>query len=93
MTTLNYYKYLVDEYTNEKMSLNILSVNLQNKQTLENYMNLGYLWVRRIEYKFNNITRFPTVGCILEISNVRDIGSVLINSNKGKRMINKLCYF
>jgi len=93
MTTLNYYKYLIEEYKNEKMKVTILSFDLQNKQALQNYMNAGYLWVRRVEYKFNYITRVPTIGCILEISNVRDIGSVLINSSKGKGMINKLCYF
>lgn len=93
MTTLNYYKYLIEEYKNEKMTITILSADLQNKKTLQNYLNIGYLWVRRVEYKFNYITRFPTIGCILEISNIRDVGAVLINSAKGKHIINKLCYF
>lgn len=103
MASLNYYKYKVDEFkkeaskfkkeASEPMKLNILSINLQNKITLQKYVSAGYLWVRRIENNFNYITRFPTIGCSLEISNVRDIDASLINSPKGKAMINKLCYF
>jgi hypothetical protein len=96
MASLNYYKYKVEEFKKEEpkpMKINILSINLQKKTNLQKYINAGYLWVRRVENKFNYITRFPTIGCLLEISNVRDIDTSLINSPKGKVMINKLCYF
>lgn len=101
MTTLNYYKYLLQTYGTETLAYPLIfsrkrvySLDLQNKEVLQQYLDKGYKWVKRVEFKhFNQITRYPTIGCTLELSIGYDVGAVEINSVYGRRMIKKLCYF
>jgi len=62
--------------------------DLQDKSLLKTYMTLGFQHIRRIV----SIERFPTIGCLAELSLVPTIGSVPIDSSQGRRLINKLGY-
>ena len=63
--------------------------DLQDKRLLKTYMTLGFQHIRRIV----SIERFPTIGCLAELSLVPNIGSVPIDSPQGRRLINKMSYF
>jgi hypothetical protein len=63
--------------------------DLQDKRLLKTYMALGFQHIRRIV----SIERFPTIGCLVELSLVPNIGSVPIDSPQGRRLINKMSYF
>jgi hypothetical protein len=63
--------------------------DLQDKSLLKTYMTLGFQHIRRIV----SIERFPTIGCLAELSLVPNIGSGPIDSPQGRRLINKMSYF
>ncbi len=72
----------------------IHTYQLQNTDTLQRLFEEGFVWVRRYnEVAFHEITRNPTLGCIVEVFTVRHIGCIAINSKEGKKLIKKLCYF
>jgi len=61
---------------------------LQMPGVLETYINQGFLYVTRILP--NSPTKFPTVGCVVELSHYQQQGSVAIHSLKGVQLIQKL---
>jgi len=72
----------------------ILSTELQNKEKYEKYYKKGFRYIRRYrEENYKNILRNPTVGCYVEIFYTPQQGTVLINSVKGRKLINKFCYY
>lgn len=72
----------------------ISSFELQNEVILNKLIEEGYLWIKRYNVtQFHNITRNPTIGCTVELYTTRSVGTIPIDSVKGKKLINKLCYF
>lgn len=70
------------------------SVLLKDSSILNDLLNEGYLYMKKYNFvSFHEITRFPTVGCVVELYTIPRVGAFPINSDKGKKLINKLCYF
>ena len=67
--------------------------DLKNPGALEIYKNKGYTYIRQVHRAYNLIARSPSVGCIVELSCYRDIGSHLIDSPKGRKLIRRISYF
>lgn len=74
-------------YNNTKM-IRVYTRDLQDKRLLKSYMTLGFQHIRRIV----SVERFPTIGCLAELSLVPNIGSVPIDSPQGRRLINRMAY-
>ncbi len=69
-------------------------MDLQNPETLEIYRSMGFVWIRQLhDRRFHEIVRNPTIGCIVEMFAIRHADCVQIDSPKGKKLINKICYF
>lgn len=66
---------------------------LQDKDYLDSLKAQGFCWIRRTYSGFNLIMRNPTVGFPVEIFTIFNAGCVEIDSRKGRKLINKLCYF
>jgi hypothetical protein len=60
---------------------------------LDIYKNKGYTYIRQVHRAYHLITRNPSVGCIVELSFYKDIGSHPIDSPKGRKLIRRICYF
>ena len=72
----------------------IFSAELQNKEVYDQLVADGFMWIKqKHNSEFERIARFPTVGRWLEISRMPQIQSVPIQSLKGQKLINTLCYF
>jgi hypothetical protein len=70
-----------------------LTCELVKPGALDIYKNKGYTYIRQVHRPYNLITRDPSVGCIVELSCYRDIGSHLIDSPKGRKLIRRISYF
>jgi hypothetical protein len=67
---------------------------LQDPTVVEELMNEGYRYIRKYHFSnFHEITRYPTIGCVVELYAVNVARSVRIDSKEGKKLINKKCYF
>ena len=64
---------------------------LQMPGVLESYINKGFLYVTRIFPNSQN--KFPTVGCLVELSHYQQQGSVAIHSLKGGQLIQRVSYY
>ncbi len=72
----------------------VWSIHLQRPEVLAAAKAQGYQWVRRLDgRRFEQIVCNPTVGCILELCVLQQVGCVPIDSPKAKRWIRRLCYF
>jgi len=72
----------------------MLSVELQNEEYKNFLTRGGFNWIRQYHTNdYDEITRSPTVGCIVEIFVNYNPYCVKINSKKGQKLINKVCYF
>ena len=71
----------------------ITTVELRDPITQKKYIDRGFRYIRRLHYNYNHILREPTNGCYVEISRVRDIGSIPIHSLAAKKLIARLSYF
>ncbi len=71
----------------------IFSGDLQNKEVYDYLVADGFTWVRQRHRPFDKLVRFPTIGRWLEISRMPQQHSVPIESLKGQKLINRLCYF
>lgn len=70
------------------------SIDLQKKETHTSLLEQGFKWIRRDDSRrFDFITRYPTIGCYVEVFKVQYPGCVPIQSWEGRKMIRKLCYF
>ena len=68
-------------------------VRIQTRElqgVLESYIKQGFLYVTRI---YPNVpSKFPTVGCIVELSHYCQQGSFPIHSIKGQQLIHRISY-
>jgi hypothetical protein len=81
-------------YSMQFSKVRILSSELRNPLIYRKYYEKGYRWIRRYnEINFNNILRYPSTGCWVEIFRVHNLNCVELNSKCGRKLINKLCYF
>jgi hypothetical protein len=72
----------------------VKTINLQNKELYDLYVKAGYKYIRKLTGRpFESYMRTPTIGCTVELFFVQEIGCVLLDSAKGRKLINKLCYF
>ena len=67
--------------------------DLAKNEILNTYIKKGYSYIRQIHRPYAYITREPSIGCIVELSVKPDIGSVLIDSAKGRKLIRRISYF
>ena len=67
--------------------------SLRDPYVLNEYLKQGFMYIRRLNYEYNKIAREPTVGCYVELTMRRDIGSYPILSQKGLRLIKNNSYF
>jgi hypothetical protein len=70
--------------------LRIETRELQKAGILESYIKQGFAYVTRIFP--NRPSKFPTVGCIVELSHYRQTGCVPIVSIKGQQLIHRISY-
>jgi hypothetical protein len=70
-----------------------LSTDLQDATYLEAVRRSGFQWIRVRHQSFYNSLRNPTVGRLVELYKRRQIYCVPIDSPKGRRIIQKLCYY
>jgi hypothetical protein len=69
------------------------TILLQDTTVLNSILNEGFKWIRRIDkVEFHTITRYPTMGCIVEVFTSFQAGCVEIESRKGQKLIRRLCY-
>jgi hypothetical protein len=66
---------------------------LRNPGVLDLYKNKGYTYIRQIHRSYNTILRSPTIGCIVELTFWRDIGSHPIDSSKAQKLMSRMSYF
>jgi hypothetical protein len=72
----------------------MLSTDLQNKETYNKLVSDGYIWIKQKHVdQFHRLVRFPTVGRWIELSRTGAGHFVAIDSTKGKKLINNLCYY
>jgi hypothetical protein len=72
----------------------IFSAELQDNDIYDKLVADGFIWIKqKYNSHFERILRFPTVGRWLEISRMPQVKSVPIQSLKGQKLINTLCYF
>lgn len=70
-----------------------LTTDLQNDYVLNSYKDTGYTHIRQVYMPYNKVLRFPSVGCIVELSREREVGSHLLDSPKGRKLIRRISYF
>ena len=63
---------------------------LQKAGVLEYYINQGFSHITRLYPR--TPSKFPTVGCLVELSHYKQRDGFLINSMKGKQLIYRLSY-
>ena len=67
--------------------------DLRKVGALDLYKNMGYTYIRQVHRPYNAILRSPSVGCIVQLTPWKEIGSYLINSPKGRKLIRRVSYF
>jgi len=69
------------------------TVELRNPVKLEKYIQSGFVYIRRLEFKYQHIMRELTDGCHVELTKEMDLGSIPIDSAKARRLIQRISYF
>jgi hypothetical protein len=69
------------------------TVALRDHYVLENFKRCGFNHIRQLHYDYNKITREPTIGCYVELSVEPDVGTIPIDSSKGRKLIKRSSYF
>jgi hypothetical protein len=69
------------------------TIDLRNPGVLDLYKNMGYTYIRQIHRPYNVILRSPSVGCTVQLTIWRDIGSYPINSSKALKLVGRISYF
>jgi len=87
------YRTKIMEYARRFKITRVHSVELQDPQNLQYYIQNGFKFIKRHEQQFDLIVRTPTIGCMLELSYSYHPFSVPIDSPAARKMIKKLCYF
>ncbi len=81
-------------YSDHFRCTRVWSQELKDPWTLAGFKAQGFLWVRRLDHRrFEQIVRQPTVGCLLELCVLQQVGCVPIGSRQAKKWIQRECYF
>jgi hypothetical protein len=80
-------------YFSQTARIRTTTVELRNPVLLESYLQAGFVYIRRLEFKYEHIMREPTNGCHVELTKEMDFGSMPINSVKARRLIRRISYF
>jgi hypothetical protein len=64
--------------------------DLQNPKILEMYIQMGFLHILRIIPRVPS--KFPTIGCVVELSCYVQQGSTPIHSLRGQKIIQRLSW-
>ena len=70
--------------------IRVFTYDLQRPGVLDRYIAMGFLHIRRIEPTVP--TKFPTVGCMAELSYSQYCNSYPIHSAKAQELIHKISY-
>jgi hypothetical protein len=85
---------MVEDYSRIFGVKTFLSTELQNKALYDKLVADGYVWIKQKHIlHFHRVVRFPTVGRWVEVSRTGEGHYVAIDSTKGKKLINNLCYY
>ena len=71
----------------------VFTMDLVKPGVLSRYTNMGYTYIKQVHRPYKFITREPSVGCIVELTCHREVGSHLIDSSKGRKLIRRISYF
>ena len=66
---------------------------LKDQATLDAYIADGFLYIRKLHYRYVDILREPSVGSKVELTVLPMVGSVPIDSPKGRKFIRRISYF
>ena len=69
------------------------TLHLREAGVLDSYKNMGYTYIRQVHKPYNAILRTPSIGCIVELTFWRDIGSHPIGSSKARKLVRRMSYF
>ncbi len=69
------------------------TIDLRKPGVLDLYKNMGYTYIRQVYKPYNMILRSPSIGCTVQLTIWRDVGSHLINSPKGRKLVSRISYF
>ncbi len=69
------------------------TINLKQPGMLDLYKNMGYTYIRQVHRPYYTILRLPSVGCTVQLTAWRDIGSHAIDSLKCRKLVKRICYF
>jgi hypothetical protein len=84
----------MSDYSRYFTKVRLLTTDLKKPEIYMHYYNMGFRWIRKYHAShLNNVLRYPTVGCWIELFYEPDLDCVHIESRKGYKLINKLCYF
>jgi hypothetical protein len=84
----------MSDYGKYFTKIRIMSTELKNPEIFNYYYNKGFRWIRKYHARnLDSVLRYPTVGCLLEIFYEYNLDCIKIDSNKSKKLINKVCYF
>jgi len=64
---------------------------LQKPDVLREFINEGFQYMARLFP--NSPSKFPTIGCLVELSHYKQRGSILIRSTEGKKLIKRISFF
>lgn len=80
-------------YFSHSAYIKTTTVHLRDPVVLEKYRQAGFVYIRRLEFKYEHIMREPTDGCHVELTKEMDFGSMHIDSLKARRLIRRISYF
>ena len=75
------------------MSYTTESVKLQNPVTLGDFRVNGFEYIRQVHVPYNTILRSPSVGCYVQLTQMKEAGSLQLDSPKAKKLIRRISYF
>ena len=74
--------------------IEIPSVELQDPNVYNDFINKGYIWIRRKPIaNFNFQLREPTVGFIAQVYNYKEFYCINLTSQKGRRLISRFGFY
>jgi hypothetical protein len=80
-------------YFSHSVFVKINTAELRNPVILAKYISEGFIYIRRLHYKYHHILREPTNGCYVELTKEKDIGSLPIESAAARKLIRRISYF
>jgi len=80
-------------YANRFRITRTSTMALRNPYIYNDFVKRGFLYIRKLHYDYNKIAREPTIGCYVELSVQPDVDSILLQSGKAQRLINRTTYF